>query len=231
VDGGVLDGVNISNVVMQAVQCPIFIRLNDRGRPFQEGMERPGAGWLRNVSISNVVASGADRVGCSITGLADRPVENITLSNIRLSFAGGGTREEARRAVAEEREKYPEYKMLGVLPAYGLYCRHVRGLLLSDIRLTSVSPDLRHALACDDVAELDISGFHAKADGEGEAVMRFQDVRAALVRGCRTPADGRTFLRVGGRSQAITLAGNDLSAAKKPVEVDTGVPEGTVRIV
>lgn len=229
VDGGVLDRVIASNIVMNAVQCPIFVRLNDRARPFKAGMERPPVGRLRNVSISNIVATGANKIGCSISGIADRPVENIALSNISISFAGGGTRADARRVIAEERDKYPEYKMMGILPAYGFYCRHVRGLTLRDIRVTSDLPDLRYALACEDVTGLDVSGLQAAAHPEGEALMRFLDVRDALVRGCRAPAGAPAFLHVGGQSGGITLAANDLTGAKTPIEFDAGVPRAAVR--
>jgi len=35
--------------------------------------------------------------------------------------------------------------MFGELPAYGFYCRHVKGLRFSGIRLQTDAPDLRHA--------------------------------------------------------------------------------------
>jgi polygalacturonase len=37
VDGGLLDGVNISNITMRDVKSVLFIRLGDRGRPFEAG--------------------------------------------------------------------------------------------------------------------------------------------------------------------------------------------------
>ena len=56
--------------------------------------------------------------------------------------------------------------MFGKLPAHGLYCRHVRGLTLSGVRLETDEPDGRHALALDDVQDANISGLtcsHAPA--------------------------------------------------------------------
>lgn len=151
VDGGTLEGVSISNITMSNVACPIFVRLGDRGRPFRAGQARPPAGALRNVSISNVIADGANATGCSITGLPERPAENITLSNVRIRFAGGGTQETARRAVPEEREKYPEFRMFGDLPAHGFYCRHVRGLTLDNVHVSTAAEDRRPAFVYDDV--------------------------------------------------------------------------------
>lgn len=151
VDGGLLDRVSVSNITMHNAGCPIFVRLGNRARLFREGMEKPGVGRLRNVLISNVQAAGANKVGCSITGLPGRPVENITLHNIRIEFAGGGTREDASRQVPENPDKYPEYAMFGVLPAYGFYCRHVRNITFDQAETSLASPDQRPALVTDDV--------------------------------------------------------------------------------
>ena len=79
---------------------------------------------------------GEERQCISICGIPGHPVENVTLSNIHVTFPGGGTREEAaRRDLPELEDVYPEYFMFGVLPAYGIYARHVQGLTLSNVRL------------------------------------------------------------------------------------------------
>jgi len=154
VDGGLLDRVNISNITMNNVSCPIFVRLGNRARPFKEGMEKPGIGRLRNVLISNVQASGANKVGCSITGSPGRPVENITLDHILIEFTGGGTLEDARSQVPENPDKYPEYSMFGVLPAYGFYCRHARNITFDHVETSVARPDQRPALVSEDVEGL-----------------------------------------------------------------------------
>ncbi len=224
VDGGVEDRVIVSNITMNNVSNPIFIRLGNRARPFQEGGARPGMGKLRNIIISNVLATGADGAGCSITGLAGHPAENITLENIRLSFRGGGTRKDAAREVPEEAEKYPEYQMFGVLPAYGFYCRHVRDLTLRNVHTAFATPDERPALVADDVENLKLlqcDGFTPPAAGPA---IRLVNVKGAFVHGCRAPAGTRTFLRVEGAATAnVCLMANDLSAAEKAVETADGV--------
>ena len=93
----------------------------NRARPYQKEMDAPGIDALRNISLSNIVATGAGTVGCSITGLPGHPVENIVLRDVRIEFAGGGTEEDAKRVPDELPDKYPEYKMFGTLPAYGFY--------------------------------------------------------------------------------------------------------------
>ncbi|MBM4028087.1 MAG: glycoside hydrolase, partial [Planctomycetes bacterium] len=146
VDGGTLDRVTVSNIAIQGVTAPIFLRLGNRARTYAKDQPKPPIGKLRNVVLSNIVATDGSPVGCSITGLPDHPIENVTLSNIRLGFDGGGTRPEASREIPERADAYPESTMFGMLPAYGFFCRHVQGLVLQNVHLQTATPDHRHAL-------------------------------------------------------------------------------------
>ena len=224
VDGGTLDRVNISNVAMHNVRGAIFIRLGNRARPFKEGQAPPSQGVLRNISISDVQAIGADRTGCSITGLPGQLAENIALDNICITFVGGEKESEALKPVPEHPEKYPEYKMFGVLPAYGFYCRHVRGLRFSNVRVDFIEPDPRPSLICDDVEDLEIFGWNAAMASKIHAVIHFDNVRQALLHGCRCPSGAAAFLRVEGKtSEKIKLLANDLSGTAKPVALAPGL--------
>ncbi|HEO72105.1 MAG TPA: glycoside hydrolase family 28 protein, partial [Candidatus Hydrogenedentes bacterium] len=115
VDGGLMEGIVISNVTMKHVGCPLFIRLGNRARPPRKDMETPGMGTMRNISISNVEAAGAGIVGGSITGLPGHPVENVQLSNLRFRFSGGAPKRQRLYEVPEEPKAYPEFKMFGML--------------------------------------------------------------------------------------------------------------------
>jgi polygalacturonase len=185
VDGGRLDRVVVSDIVMRDVQCPLFIRLGDRARPFVEGGARPGVGSLRDVLIRGVLATGAGSTGCAIAGLPGHPAERITLREIDIAGAGGGTHEQAQRTIPEEPSKYPEHSMFGILPAHGFYCRHVRGLRIEGVRLAPVAPDLRPAIICDDVENLDIQGLRATVVPQGEPMLSLKDVRDPWIQGCR----------------------------------------------
>lgn len=232
VDGGSLDGVNISNITMRRVNGPIFIRLGNRARPFQEGMARPGMGTLRNVSISYIQASEADRTGCSITGLPDRPVENITLSHIRLGFAGGGSREHARRPVPEKPEAYPEYSMFGALPAYGFYCRHVRNLAFDHVGVDVAIPDNRPALVCDDAAMLELEGWAAAKEAADGPIIHLQNVSDSHIAGCRGSVKAGSFFSVEGEnSRGIEIVANQSIHAPNVLEIGQDVPRGAVQVV
>ncbi len=219
VDGGTLDGITVSNIAMTDVQTPIFLRLGNRARPFKPDMPKPGMGTYRNVIISNVVATGASKMACSITGLPGHPVENVTLSKVSITCAGGGTAGEAARAVPEKPDSYPECKMFGMLPSYGFYCRHVEGLSLSQFRIQTTAPDQRPAIVCDDAQDLAIEGLSTNNKGTGSPVIVLNDVRGAMIRGCRPLAQASAFLRLTGRTESISVIGNDLTAAQTPYEL------------
>jgi hypothetical protein len=77
--------------------------------------------------------------------------------------------------------------MFGRLPAYGLYCRHVTGLKLDNLRLVSAAPEQRPALYCEDVNGLRVERLEATAPVNAQPLMRLVDVRDALVSGCSAP--------------------------------------------
>ncbi|MCA9450185.1 MAG: glycoside hydrolase family 28 protein, partial [Candidatus Omnitrophica bacterium] len=135
VDGGAMDRVTLSNIAIHGETAPIFIRLGNRGRQFRPNVDKPAPGTLRNVLISNIVATEAESQGCSITGVPGAYAENVSLSNIRISFKGG-VKEPFAGEVPEVENKYPECTMFGDLPSYGFYCRHVKGLSFSQVDLS-----------------------------------------------------------------------------------------------
>ena len=166
VDGGWLEGVTISNIRMQRVRTPIFLRRgNRRARP--DGTPGP----LRGVMIENVHATGAI-LSNSITGIPGFAVEDVTLRGIRIDTEEPGREEWITRVVPEQEKAYPEARMFGRLPAYGFYCRHVNGLRLHDVDLRATNAEPRPAIVCDDVKDLDIDRLHATANTSGQPLVK-----------------------------------------------------------
>jgi len=88
VDGGTLDRVAISNIVIKGVSVPIFMRLGNRARQYGPGAAKPGVGTFRNVVVNNIVATQVSSIGCSITGLpGGHRIENVSLSNISRTYS------------------------------------------------------------------------------------------------------------------------------------------------
>jgi hypothetical protein len=230
-DGGEVAGIVVSNIAMQNVRSPIFLRLGNRGRNGPRGVrtvggpERKDAGrvWdkpgrLRDVLIENVFATG-QTVTNNITGLPGFDIENVSLRNISIRSTERGTSEWAARVVPEMPEEYGEMCMYGRLPAYGFYFRHVNGLRLNGVEVATDGVDMRPAVVCDDVKNLDIEGLSAMTPGGGQPVIRLIDVDRGLIRGCSSPPGAQTFVRVEGeRSRRIALVGNDLTESARAVE-------------
>ena len=105
-------------------------------------------------------------IGLLINGVPGHPVEALTLENIQLELPGGGTAEDAMIKLPEMEKAYPEYEMFGkVMPAHGIYARHVRGLTLDKIQMTTLNPDARPATVFIDVEEVTPPGFASEPAG------------------------------------------------------------------
>ena len=228
VDGANVDGIAISNISMYNIDSPIFIRLGARLRD-----NAPAPGSLRNVLISNVVAVNA-LAPSSITGIPGSYPEGISLSNIRLTYTGGGPAPTDPNAPVPELEKeYPDADMFESLPAYGLYCRHVKDLTLANVHLLYADNFQRRppegqpkpsapgnpgaALVADDVIGLDIDALYARA-AEDSPVVRFINVRDASVRNSRAPENTGVYLHVSGKdSGRIDFTNNAMLNAEASV--------------
>lgn len=219
VDGSHIDGVAISNITMQDVRTPVFLRLGNRGR----GLNPPTPGSLRNVTISNIVANGGV-MASSVSGIPGFPVRNVTLDNLNVTMGGKGVFQVLD--VPEHIAKYPEAAMFGELPAYALYARHVEGLTVRNLKARWLEEDGRPAVVMDDVRDMELLAFRSDSPG-GAPVLLFHQVVGALIQGSRVTRDTGVFLRVSGdRSGEISLAGNDLRRARAAVETAAEVAKG-----
>lgn len=63
--------------------------------------------------------------------------------------------------VPELPEVYPEPSNWGILPAYGIFAKHVSGLTLEDIRISCKVPDGRHVCVIDDADGIRLNGLTA----------------------------------------------------------------------
>ena len=222
VDGGNIDGLVISNITMDEAKTAIFIRLGNRGR----AQKVPTPGTVQNVSISNLAATHTS-LACSITGIPGRYITDVLLSDIRISVAGSGTTKYISREIPEQVRQYPRSDMFGELPAYGLFCRHVKNLMLDSLHFSLEDADQRPAIVADDADGLDLVSFRAAPPSAGQPLIHLNNVRQALINGARAfPGTGK-FLRLQGQStQNVHLVANDLSAIALPFDVDADVPPG-----
>lgn len=208
VDGAHLRRVNISDITMKNVRTPMLLRLGSRLTVFRKGKDtQQPTGSFDQVVIRNVKAEAAADAqlkppsGILITGVPGHTINNVTLENIEISLAGGGTAEQARHAVPEAIDQYPEVKTFGpLIPAYGIWARHVKGLKLKNIRFHLSSPDLRPAFIAEDGEQIELTDWQVSAGAGTESIVRLENVRGAVVRGFTVKGKAAAFVKTEGEA-------------------------------
>ena len=172
-----VQNIMFSNLILKDVTGPITINRTPASSPLALKDGRSDAdGYVRNIRFSNIQAtviecgwqqpdvpwtenyrSGETRQCIVLNGVKGLMLEAISFSDIRVVYAGGGTAEEAGRAVPEVGGEYFE---IGTPPAYGLYARNVRGLTLNNIRFEVMKPDARPAVVFDQVSDVYACGMN-----------------------------------------------------------------------
>ncbi len=169
-DGGVMDGVSVNNITMQNVGTPFIIMLTDRAN----GPEGTKVGKIKNITIDNLTAIGSYGpidpikyttavedselmtapviITSSVVGQSNSYLENITLSNINITVPGGGKEEDRNIVVPEIADKTPSASALGTsLPAYGIYFRYAKGVVLNNVNIHTLCEDKRESMIFDSV--------------------------------------------------------------------------------
>ena len=169
VDGGHLEGVHFSNLIMEECEGPIFIRLGGRGVVFDrpkeivydrsDVKEKPApVGSLRDCSFRNIRATvrtkDPARAGIMITGIPGACVENIRFENVEITLPGGGSEADAARKVSEDERRYPEQFFFGTLPSSAVFVRHARNVSFTNLQITLQQPDARSPFHCEDVEQI-----------------------------------------------------------------------------
>lgn len=223
VDGGVIENVDISKVRMKSTNNPIFIRLGRRN-----GGAAPGT--IRNVTIRDVVAEIPNRprgemnkfppywrhqcttlITGSIVGIPGHPVRDVTLRDIRIVYGGIGAAPKPGHVLLENLtgvpprvEAYPESKMFGVLPAWGLYARYVKGLRLENVALEVAGKDYRAAAVFDSVRDLELDRFAIHSAGK-EPPLVLHNVSGARVARSRGPAGVAAWISKRGKTRGVEV--------------------------
>lgn len=150
VDGGIMENVNVSDITVEGTESPIFVRLANRARGYQEGVPVTKVGKINGIHLNNIQIRNAGTMGCSITGIPGHQVENVWLNDITIHHKGGITAADLPKineAIKDEKEKeYPEATMWGNLPAKGFYVRHARNINFENIEVITDQPDVRQEI-------------------------------------------------------------------------------------
>ncbi len=249
--GSVFENISFSDLVLDDVTGPISISVG-KGQRRSSDAALPDVlppVVVRNISFSNILGyvtahapaqlsegtlgvgsrPGEIRSAIVLNAIDDAVLENISFSNVHLTFGGGGTAEEAARR--DVPKVFGEYFELGPIPAYGLYARNARGLTLQNVRFEVSEPDLRPAVIFDHVEDAAIYGLNVQGNPRAESVLRFIDSRQALLMGSRVLTSSGPFLQLEGEgNDGIIVEGGDLSKSSSAVAFKNGATEQSVKL-
>jgi hypothetical protein len=242
-----VQNILFSNLILQDVTGLISIDLAAHARGGDTPTESASGGFVRHIMFkgirAHVVAEGQQfpdmpfksgyRPGetrqCIVLNcVGDWFLEDVVLSDVHVTFGGGGTAEEAQREVPQVAGEYFE---IGTPPAFGLYARRVRGLSLNNVRFEVEQPDLRPAVMLDHVSDVAVNALSVQGDKQAKSALRFIETADVLITAARLLTPAEVFLQVeGSASQRIILDGGDFSRAAKPLLLATAAPETSVRL-
>ena len=239
------ENISFSNLVFNDVTGPISIGLGPQRPNPNAPPEKPGI--VRNISFNGIRATVAkpkpltdvpfisnynpgEMFSCIIlNGMNDGWIENVSFTDVHVTFPGGGTAEHA--AVRDVPKIASEYYVIGVPPAHALYARNVRGLTLHNVRFQLAAPDQRPAVILDNVSDATLTGLAVQGQPDAESALRFIDSKDVLVSSSRVTSPAGVFLRIeGASSEGITIDGGDLSNAAKPVAIAADATENAVKL-
>lgn len=165
-EGGAMSNMRFTNLHMRNVLKPIFMTFCQQRACVDAPPELAPMKTMRGFTFSHIsveTETGGKDAAIIITGLPGHPIQDITLNDIRATFAGGGTAADAANMLDELTPenlsgRWPEYSRFGrTVPAYGLYVRHVYGLTVATAAFRTQLPDARPPVVFDDVSEAKIS--------------------------------------------------------------------------
>lgn len=151
--GGTVEDVRVSNIVMDAVMCPLVINpfyfcgpegklpiVSDRrAQPVDAGTPR-----FRGIHLSHVTATNVQACAAFVSGLPEAPLEDLTLDDISISFAADPV-----ASVPAMADGVP------AMAAAGIQASFVSGLRATNVRVIGARGP---ALVIDDPASIHVQG-------------------------------------------------------------------------
>lgn len=168
-EGGTMRNMSFTNLVMENVPRPIFMTFcKQRASVDTPEGEYEELTRMHNMVFSNIVVDNSKLDKNSaffLTGFPGNDIENIILKDVQFTVSGGGTKEDANKVVKEYtlevlKKHWPEFSLVGTLPASGLYARHMDGFYIENFHLFVEGEDARKPFVLEDVKNGSIEKFY-----------------------------------------------------------------------
>ena len=194
VDGGIMQNILLENLTMENVATPFFIRLGIRSRPYKKGQYVNKIDDVKDIYLNNISVINA-KLPSSIMGLHHKKVKNISLNNYTVRYSE--TQESIPyNKVPFEETSYPAANVFENLPAYGLYCRNVEELHLSNVYMYSVENETRPPLTFDRVKDIELFSVKAEVKDQSTPMIHFRNSKNVTAVFCRSLGTNSTLFEM-----------------------------------
>ncbi|RYZ24915.1 MAG: glycoside hydrolase [Chitinophagaceae bacterium] len=248
-----IENFTFSNIVMKNVTGPIGIGFSGQASNNTTTNNQPALKpFIRNVVFNGIRATvvkepinhpdipfdvkvydGEKNACITLNAMDEYYLENISFTDVHVTYAGGGTAEQAaKRVVPKVAAEY--FGVWGTAPggppAYGMYARNVKNLTLQNVRFEYEEADARPAVIFDNVQDASVNGLSIKGSPQTEAV-RLINSKDILFTAARLLTPAKTFLQVEGKDcENIAINGGDIRKATEPVAYAFGATKNSVSI-
>ena len=227
VDGGIMQNILIDNITMENVATPFFIRLGIRSRPYKKGQYVNKIEDVKDIYLNNISVINA-KLPSSIMGLHHKKIKNISLTNYSVRYSE--TQEAIQyNQVPYEELSYPAANVFQNLPAYGLYCRNVEELYLSNINMLSVENEVRSAITFDRADNLELHSVNAEVRNSSTPMMHFRNSGNVISSFCRSLGSNNALFELEGNTCSnFHYSGNIVKPGQKEKIKVKSLPESQI---
>ncbi|TGV00977.1 glycoside hydrolase family 28 protein [Flavivirga rizhaonensis] len=168
-EGGEMKNMVFSNLIMKNVPRPIFMTFCQQ----RAGVDTPEDMFpmkaMHGFIFNGLIVDNKEldkNSAIFITGMPNHYISNIQLTNVQMTVSGGGNKADAEKTDLNEytldvlKGWWPEFHLVGTLPASGIYARHISGLFINNVHIKTVLKDERPLVVFDDVVNHDIKQLY-----------------------------------------------------------------------
>jgi len=209
VDGGTMENITISNVAMDSIKTPFFIRLGQRNSHSWFTRDRNHRSQIKNIRISNITARNAFQLASSITGTPGQMIRDVSFSDIHIEAKGGGLAEIMNKNVPENAGGYPVASMFNTkLPAYGFYLRHVDQISFKNISFSLQERDERPAFYLENVQNSQFNEIRAESSKTTAPVFVINNSQNITITGDAGTSSPRQLAKLSGDTHKVFFYNN-----------------------
>ncbi len=139
-DGAKVSNINISDIEMDSMSCPLFIRLCNRNG--DKKTELDGKGKIENINIKNIKANNIE-IPIMIMGIPNQKIYDVKLENFDLKYSDGKDYFDLRLKIPEQEKEYPECNRFRNINAFGIFIRHADNIFIKNFKINPREKTLR----------------------------------------------------------------------------------------